>query len=163
MPWSPCCLQPEFSYRHHGLSRGGRRAVENSSLLIIEEQIGPIPPNYLLPQMKPKRLEREVRRARHLSAWIKVEDRADCEYQVLDISQHGAKVIVASAVPDHFELAFFRRWAASDLRSHLAARQDARRQVHVLNDATNNDHRITPNLGQTIQFRRVANIAQISF
>jgi hypothetical protein len=107
MPWSPCCLQPEFSYRHHGLSPGSRRAVENSFLLIIEEQIGPIPPNSLLPQMKPKRLEREVRRARHLSAWIKVEDRAHCECQVIDISQHGAKVIAASAVPDHFELVFF--------------------------------------------------------
>ena len=29
-----------------------------------------------------------------------------CECQVLDISKHGAKVIGALAVPDHFELAF---------------------------------------------------------
>jgi hypothetical protein len=56
--------------------------------------------------MKPKHLEREVRRTRHLSAWIKVEGRAHCECQVLDISTHGAKVIVASAVPDRFDLAF---------------------------------------------------------
>jgi hypothetical protein len=59
--------------------------------------------------MKPKHFEREVRRARHLSAWIKVEGRAHCECQVLDISKHGAKVVVEvpSAVPDRFELAFF--------------------------------------------------------
>jgi hypothetical protein len=56
--------------------------------------------------MKPKHLEREARRARHLSAWIKVEGRVHCECQVLDISKHGAKVIGALAVPDHFELAF---------------------------------------------------------
>ena len=57
--------------------------------------------------MKPKHLEREVRRARHFAAWIKVEGRALCECQVLDISTHGAKVIVDSVVPDRFELAFF--------------------------------------------------------
>jgi hypothetical protein len=32
---------------------------------------------------------------------------AHCECQVIDISQHGAKVIAASAVPDQFELVFF--------------------------------------------------------
>jgi hypothetical protein len=64
----------------------------------------------MLPKMKPKRFEREVRRACHLSAWIKVVGRAYCECQVPDISTHGAKVIVAlpSAVPDRFELAFFQ-------------------------------------------------------
>jgi hypothetical protein len=61
---------------------------------------------FLLPQMKPRHSEREVRRTRHLSASIKVEGRAHCECQVLDISRHGAKVIVALAVPDHFELVF---------------------------------------------------------
>jgi hypothetical protein len=62
----------------------------------------------MLPQMKPKHFEREVRRSRHLSAWIKVEGRAHCECQVLDISTHGAKVVAGtpSDVPDHFELAF---------------------------------------------------------
>jgi len=56
--------------------------------------------------MKPKHFEREVRRARHLSARIKVAGRAHCECRVLDISTHGAKIVVAPAVPDHFELAF---------------------------------------------------------
>jgi hypothetical protein len=56
--------------------------------------------------MKRKHLEREVRRTRHLLAWIKVEGRAYCECQVLDISAHGAKVVVAMAVPNLFELAF---------------------------------------------------------
>jgi hypothetical protein len=58
--------------------------------------------------MKPKQFEREVRRARHLSAWINVEGRAHCECQVLDISKHGAKVVAPAAVPDRFELAFFQ-------------------------------------------------------
>jgi hypothetical protein len=57
--------------------------------------------------MKPKHLEREVRRARHFPAQIKVEGRAHCACQVLDISTHGAKVVAASVVPDRFELAFF--------------------------------------------------------
>ena len=60
--------------------------------------------------MKPKHFEREVRRARHVSAWVNVEGRADCECKVMDISKHGAKVVVEipSAVPDRFELAFFQ-------------------------------------------------------
>jgi hypothetical protein len=60
--------------------------------------------------MKPKHFEREVRRARHLSAWINVEGRAHCECQVMDISKHGAKLVVElnSAVPDLFELVFFQ-------------------------------------------------------
>jgi hypothetical protein len=75
-------------------------------LLIIGEQIGPIPPNFFAAHMKPKHFEREVRRARHLSARIMVAGRAHCECQVLDISKHGAKVIVPAVVPDRFELAF---------------------------------------------------------
>ena len=81
--------------------------VTTRHLLIIEEQIGPIQPNFFVAQMKPKRFEREVRRARHLSARIMVEGRTHCECQVLDISKHGAKVMVDSVVPDRFELAFF--------------------------------------------------------
>jgi hypothetical protein len=59
--------------------------------------------------MKQKYFEREVRRSRHLSASIKVEGRAHCECQVLDISKHGAKVVAGTPlfIPDHFELAFF--------------------------------------------------------
>jgi hypothetical protein len=60
-------------------------------------------------KMKPKHFEREVRRARHLSARIMVAGRAHCECQVLDISTHGAKVIIPSDVPDRFELAFSER------------------------------------------------------
>jgi hypothetical protein len=75
-------------------------------LLIIEEQIGPIPPNFFVAQMNPKKFERKVRRARHLSARINVAGRPHCECRVLDISTHGAKIAVALAVPNHFELAF---------------------------------------------------------
>jgi hypothetical protein len=89
--------------------------------------------------MKPKHFEREVRRARHLSARIKVAGRAHCECRVLDISTHGAKIVVAPAVPDHFELAFFRKRPKSGLRSGLAARQDDRRQVHLLSGSTRVD------------------------
>jgi hypothetical protein len=81
--------------------------VTTRHLLIIEEQIGSIQPIFLFAQMKPKHSEREARRTRHLSAWIKVGGRAHCECQVLDISKHGAKVMVDSVVPDRFELAFF--------------------------------------------------------
>jgi hypothetical protein len=56
--------------------------------------------------MKPKHFEREVRRARHLSARIKAAGRPHSECRVLDISTHGAKIVVTPAVPDHFELAF---------------------------------------------------------
>jgi len=64
----------------------------------------------MLPKMKPKHFKREVRRARHFSAWINVNGRTASECQVLDISNHGAKVVVEipSAVPDNFELAFFQ-------------------------------------------------------
>jgi hypothetical protein len=59
--------------------------------------------------MKPRHIEREVRRARRLSGWVKVEGRALCECHVLDISMNGAKVAVetTAAVPGRFELAFF--------------------------------------------------------
>lgn len=57
-----------------------------------------------------KHIEREVRRARHLSAWIEVQGRASTECRILDVSRNGAKIAVAipSAVPDRFELAFFQ-------------------------------------------------------
>lgn len=80
--------------------------VTTRHLLIIEGQIGSIRPNFFVVQMKPKHSVREARRTRHLSAWIKVEGRAHCECQVLDISKHGAKVMVDSVVPNRFELAF---------------------------------------------------------
>jgi hypothetical protein len=71
-------------------------------------QIGSIPIHGV--EMKRKHFQREVRRVRHLSAWIKVEGRAHCECQVMDISKQGAKVIVEplSAVPNRFALVFFQ-------------------------------------------------------
>jgi hypothetical protein len=59
--------------------------------------------------MNPKNFEREVRRVRHLAAWVNVNGSARCECQVLDLSKQGAKVVVQmpEVIPDHFELAFF--------------------------------------------------------
>jgi hypothetical protein len=53
--------------------------------------------------------EREVRRARHLPASIKVQDRTIAECRVMDISNNGAKIssAAASSIPDRFQLAFF--------------------------------------------------------
>jgi PilZ domain len=55
-----------------------------------------------------KHFEREVRRVRHVSAWIVLTGQADQECQLLDISKNGAKLVVGtpSQVPQHFELAF---------------------------------------------------------
>jgi PilZ domain len=55
-----------------------------------------------------KHFEREVRRVRHLSAWITVQSRAISECQVMDISSNGAKIVAAmsSSIPDRFQLAF---------------------------------------------------------
>jgi PilZ domain len=57
-----------------------------------------------------KHFVREIRRKRHLSAWIKEQDRTIAECQVMDISNNGAKIVTAtsSVVPDRFELAFFQ-------------------------------------------------------
>jgi hypothetical protein len=55
-----------------------------------------------------KHFEREVRRVRHLSAWITVQDGATSECQVMDISNNGAKIVSAmsSTLPKRFQLAF---------------------------------------------------------
>jgi hypothetical protein len=55
-----------------------------------------------------KHFKREIRRARHTSAWIVLAGRADQECQVLDLSANGVKVIaeMPSEVPSRFELAF---------------------------------------------------------
>jgi hypothetical protein len=55
-----------------------------------------------------KHFVREVRRVRHLSAWITVQDRASAECQVMDMSKNGAKIVaeIPLAVPDRFRLAF---------------------------------------------------------
>jgi hypothetical protein len=57
-----------------------------------------------------KHFEREVRRVRHLSAWIVLAGRADQECQVMDISVNGAKVVadIPSLVPSRFELTFMQ-------------------------------------------------------
>jgi len=58
--------------------------------------------------MPTKHFEREVRRARRLSAWIVLAGQADQECHVMDISRNGAKIIVgtSSQVPQKFDLAF---------------------------------------------------------
>ena len=67
-------------------------------------------PAHTFPMRTPskKHFEREVRRVRHMSAWIVLTGQPDKECQVLDISMNGAKVItdLPSEVPSRFELAF---------------------------------------------------------
>jgi hypothetical protein len=68
-------------------------------------------PAHTFPMPKPsKHFEREVRRVRHLSAWIVLAGRADQECQVVDISANGAKVVadIPSLVPSRFELTFMK-------------------------------------------------------
>jgi len=57
-----------------------------------------------------KHFEREVRRARHVSAWIVLAGQANQECDVMDISKKGAKIAVQllSNVPQRFELAFLQ-------------------------------------------------------
>jgi PilZ domain len=66
-------------------------------------------PAHTFPMRAPtKHFEREVRRVRHVSAWIVLAGQADQESQLLDISKNGAKLVVRtpSQVLQHFELAF---------------------------------------------------------
>ena len=68
-------------------------------------------PAHTFPMRTPtKHFEREVRRVRHLSAWIVVTGQANQECQVMDISKNGAKIVlgVPSQVPQRFELAFLQ-------------------------------------------------------
>jgi PilZ domain len=55
-----------------------------------------------------KHFEREVRRVRHLTAWITVQDGATSECQVMDISKTGAKIVavMSLSLPERFQLAF---------------------------------------------------------
>ena len=66
-------------------------------------------PAHTFPMRAPtKHFEREVRRARRLSAWIVLAGQENQQCQVLDISKNGAKLVVgtSSQVPEKFELAF---------------------------------------------------------
>ena len=56
----------------------------------------------------PKKHLREVRRVRHLSAWIVLTGHANQACQILDVSKNGAKILseIPSEVPSRFELAF---------------------------------------------------------
>jgi PilZ domain len=68
-----------------------------------------IMPAHTFPMRTPtKHFEREVRRARRLSAWIVLAGQANQECQVMDISKNGAKLVVgtSSQAPEKFELAF---------------------------------------------------------
>jgi PilZ domain len=55
-----------------------------------------------------KHFERQVRRVRHVSAWIVLTGQANQECDVMDISKNGAKIAVASSshLPQRFELVF---------------------------------------------------------
>jgi hypothetical protein len=57
-----------------------------------------------------KHFEREVRRVRHVLAWIVLTGQANQECDVMDISKNGAKIAVGllSNVPQRFELAFLQ-------------------------------------------------------
>ena len=62
-----------------------------------------------LPMPKPTdHIQREVRRVRHLTAWLVFEGDADRECRVMDISKNGAKlmVVMPPEVPSRFDLAF---------------------------------------------------------
>jgi hypothetical protein len=48
-----------------------------------------------------KHFEREVRQARHLTAWIKAQDRAIAERKVMDISSSGEKNRRSNAFSRH--------------------------------------------------------------
>jgi hypothetical protein len=68
-------------------------------------------PAYTSPMRAPtKHFEREVRRSRHVSAWIVLTGQANQECDVMDISKKGAKIAVQlhSNVPQRFELAFLQ-------------------------------------------------------
>jgi hypothetical protein len=69
-----------------------------------------MPPHTFLMRTPTKHFEREVRRVRHLSAWIVLTGQANQECQVMDISKNGAKIVVGfpSHVPQRFELAFLQ-------------------------------------------------------
>jgi hypothetical protein len=70
-----------------------------------------MPPHTFLMRTPTKHFEREVRRVRHLSAWIVLKGQANQECQVMDISKNGAKIVlgVPSQVPQPFELAFLHK------------------------------------------------------
>ena len=66
-------------------------------------------PAHTFPMRRPtKHFEREVRRARRLSAWIVLAGQENQQCQLMDISKSGAKITVgaSSQVPKTFELAF---------------------------------------------------------
>ena len=69
-----------------------------------------MPPHTVLMRAPTKHFEREVRRVRHLSAWIVLTGQANQECQVMDISKTGAKIVVGVPphVPQRFELAFLQ-------------------------------------------------------
>jgi hypothetical protein len=64
-----------------------------------------------------KYFKREVRRVRHIKARLVLRDSCDRDCNVLDVSQHGAKVVVEAglAVPQRFEIAFGEQCRLCDL------------------------------------------------
>ncbi len=57
--------------------------------------------------MKPKKQQREVRRTRHQSARIALNDASTAECEIMDISKRGAKIVPDGTlvIPARFELA----------------------------------------------------------
>jgi hypothetical protein len=59
--------------------------------------------------VKPQKQKREAKRMiRQQTAWISRKHSAAAECEIMDLSHHGAKIVVGQtfAVPDRFELAF---------------------------------------------------------
>jgi hypothetical protein len=67
-----------------------------------------MPPHTYSMRTPTKHFEREIRRVRHLSAWIVLTGQANQECEVMDISKNGAKIAVPSSshLPQRFELVF---------------------------------------------------------
>jgi hypothetical protein len=90
-----------------------------------------IPPHVGLMRKPIKHFEREVRRARHLSAWIKVQDRAVVECEVMDIldQRRENRRDDADGRPGPFSSRLFYGGPTPDLRGNLATRQGFGHQV----------------------------------
>jgi hypothetical protein len=103
---------------HKYSSRSSRTSYCVCSLVFTFGPIvfAPEPPNGFLTiakhfalVMKPTRyFQRQVRRARHLPAWLAWQGQTGYEVQMLDVSRGGAKVITdrSATIPERFEMAF---------------------------------------------------------
>jgi PilZ domain len=83
------------------LVRTGSDPAACHAFLIVVAQIAAMPK-----RLKP--FQREVRRSRNLTALIFTDGAMTTECHLLDVSHHGAKVVVEmpSLIPNQYELAF---------------------------------------------------------